>query len=388
MNNALPYIVLITIYGCLALLYHFSDERKIRGLIQTSSILLFLFFFGLRGFIFYDWFTYFDWFNFLDVNISDINEISGSDSSKFIEPLFYLLGICCKAIYNNYHFFVFVCTGLNTFLIIRFFVRNGIYNLPLALLIFISLNGIYFSTDLMRSSTAILIFANSLEYIRDKKPLKYFLLCLIACGFHISSIIYFPLYFFINRKISKWIYVIIFLASNVIYISSFSFFEWFFSLVERVMPDWAASSISWYLKTGKSQDSILTTGYLERLITGTLVFCFIDKLRTLRKDADIYINSILIFIAIFLCFSDSRIISTRLAYMFNYAYWIIWIDLISCFEIRNNRKLFTAFIYIYCFAKILSIGQDPFSHYENILFRHSSYQEKELFFRKHFNDNK
>ena len=386
MVNGWPYFLLLLIYGCLALLYHSIDDKRARGLIQVSSVILFIIFFGLRGFIFYDWKSYFSWFASLDTSIQKtIQSFSGFLVNRPFEPLFTLLGVCCKIIYDDYHFFVFVCTSLNLFLLIRFFTRNNVYNLPLALLVFLSLNGIYLSTDLMRCSIALFLFANALEYIPQKKPLKYFFICIVACGFHISSIIYFPLYFILGKRIPKWLYITIFTIINIVYIFRISILGSVLSLCESVIPDWMYSSLSWYYKSSKAPGPIISLGYLERFFSGVLVFLFIDKLRQHRKNADVFINSFLIFIAFYLCFFDSRVIGTRFAYMLNYSYWILWIDLISCFTLRNNKILFVSFVAIYCFIKTFSIGQDPFSHYENILFKHSTYQEKELFFRQNFN---
>ena len=49
-----------------------------------------------------------------------------------------------------------------------------------------------------------------------------------------------------------------------------------------------------------SGGSSLSIGYLERLLSGILLFCYIDKLRKQREDGNIFINSIAIYLFLYL----------------------------------------------------------------------------------------
>ena len=57
----------------------------------------------------------------------------------------------------------------------------------------------------MRQQFAVVIFIFSINYIHEKKPLKYFLCILIAYSFHSSALILLPFYFigYLNKRISK-----------------------------------------------------------------------------------------------------------------------------------------------------------------------------------------
>ena len=64
MINALPYIFLIIIYGGLSILHkYFQKSPKKRKYINILSVVIFVIFFGLRGFIAYDWVVYYSVFH-------------------------------------------------------------------------------------------------------------------------------------------------------------------------------------------------------------------------------------------------------------------------------------------------------------------------------------
>jgi hypothetical protein len=75
--------------------------------------------------------------------------------------------------------------------------------------------------------------------------------------------------------------------------------------------------------------------------------------------------------------------------LFVFSYWIIWGDLIRCFAIPNNRRLFVAYLSIYCLLKITVTITQPVNQYENLLFgKTKSYQERKYIFDRTFEESK
>ena len=70
------------------------------------------------------------------------------------------------------------------------------------------------------------------------------------------------------------------------------------------------------------------------------------------------------------------------ATLFAFGYWIVWIDLIRCFFYENNRKLFTAFVFVYCVLRIGSSTRLPDFKYDNWFFGMESYQERMYYHNK------
>ena len=130
----------------------------------------------------------------------------------------------------------------------------------------------------------------------------------------------------------------------------------------------------------------ISIGYIERLLTGTLAFLYLEKLKKIREDGNIFINSLLIYFVLFFFLSEFKVISMRFSNLFCYAYWIIWIDLIKCFSINNNRKLFVIFIGIYCILKIYGTTNYVIAKYDNLIFGTEPFHIKEYIFNKNFND--
>ena len=193
MVYSISYLLLLFILGILADFFRKSDEVT-RQKINIICIALFILFFGFRGFVGDDWINYYPAFEELSfANLADF--FYSFDESTF-EPGFVLLMLLCKSTINNYHFLVLVCTLINCFLLFRFIFRN-IKNTPLALIVFLCMGGLIMEINLLRNSISILLFVNSLDYIQERKPLKFYMMNLLGLTFHVTSIIYFPLYFFL-----------------------------------------------------------------------------------------------------------------------------------------------------------------------------------------------
>ena len=128
--------------------------------------------------------------------------------------------------------------------------------------------------------------------------------------------------------------------------------------------------------TDSAEFQLLTIGYLERLFSGILIFCYYDKLLSIRNENKIFINSFIAFIFMSFILSEFQVVSLRMAGLFIFSYWVLWGDLIKCFSIVNNRKLFMAFIGIYCSLKIIGSTNMITSEYDNILFGAKSYEER------------
>lgn len=393
MQYSFPYILFIVFLEVLALVFD-NDERltaTAEGRTLTAerrpftsrqlkcaliAVVGFLVFFGFRGFILSDWIFYYSFF--YDCSFDEIFSYTPTEQGKY-EPGFTLLTLLCRSIFRDYQFFVFVCCAIDTALLLRFF-RRRVNNLPLCLLIYVVFEGLTMSTNLMRNSIAVFIFLNALQYIEERRPLPYFALVLLACTFHITSVFYLPLYFFLHRKLNRWVYLAIFLACNAIFLLHIS-------LVSSVLSVVGFEDFSTRIRAYTEfydEATGLSVGYLERLMTGMLVFLYMDKLRAMRPGNNIYINALLIYLIMFFALSEFQVLSKRMCVLFAFGYWIIWIDLIRCFTYKGNRILFTAFVYLYCILRMAGSAYLPDFKYDNVLFGADSYQERLYMHNKTF----
>ena len=216
---SVAYIILFLLYAVMALLYRYASDYG-KTWIKATSILVFVLFFGFRGFIGDDWLIYYPVFDdmYSDNAINIFAFIAMSD----LEPGFSFLQAVCKLIYPDYHFFIFVCCLLQCALLYNFF-RKRIDNLPLVFMIFVSMSGYGLEINLLRNSISLFICLNALDYLKERKPLPYFGLCLLAMTIHVSSVIFIPLYFFLHKRLPRLVYIGIFVFSAVFLLAQVNF---------------------------------------------------------------------------------------------------------------------------------------------------------------------
>ena len=367
---SLPYVLLVFALGVLAYFHHYLDgDKELQQRLTGGAVALFLVFFGFRGFILSDWIVYYQYF--YDCQWNEVFSYELAESKGF-EPGFAILTMMCKTLFPDFHFYTFLLCAINTALLLRFF-RNRTDNIPLSIMLYVVFEGLVISTNLMRNSIAIFLFLNAIDYLIDRKPLQYFSLCLLACTFHLSAFVYLPLYFFFHRNFSKWFFLVVFVVCNVIYLSHFSLFEIVASLIG--LDESMTLKVRTYTEL-YSESSRISIGYLEKLMTGTLIFLYYDELKDFRKGNVVFINAVLAYLAFFFVLGEFEMLARRVSMLFVFGYWIIWSDLIRTFSFSNNRKLFGAFVFLYCLLRINGLTQLPDFEYDNVLTGIKSYNER------------
>jgi len=375
---ALPYIIFIVIQGLLAYMLFFTSDETVKRYIVCGSLGVFVLFFGFRGFILTDWINYYSYFNDLEW----YQVLYFFDERKYgYEPGFAIFCMLCKSLFPNYFFMQIIVTLINTYALYYFFKRYT-NNIPLGIMLFVVFEGIFIATNLIRNSIAISLFLIALPYLEERKPIKYFALCLLATSFHLSALVYFPLYFFFHIRLNKWIYLAIFITANIAFISHVSIVVTLLNLMG--LDESMTEKVRVYTEVHTTSKNILSIGYLERLMTGILIFLYYDKLKAVHPKSGIFINAVLAFLCVFFLFSEFEVIAQRIYTLFAFGYWVIWGYLIQCFYYENNKKLFTAFIFFYCVLKLAGFCKSPAFDYENILTGHQSYNERLNFTNKYY----
>ena len=372
---AVPYVLLIIIFGGLAF-YGQTQDKSAKKLMALGAMALLFLFFGFRGFICDDWQIYYP--GFKEVEADDITFAVygiGKGLDWHMEPGFTLLMYLCKCIFNDYFFFQAVCSLINVALLNNF-LRNRIDDIPFGIVLFICFGGYGMMTNMMRNSIAILIFANAITYIEQRKPLPYFALILVAFTFHTTALIYFPLYFFAHFKLNKWIYLGIFIALNVIFLAHISIIGNIISMVIGDGDSRVSGMTDAYTSGDLAEAKGISIGYLERVLTGSLIFCYYDKLIAMRKENKIFINLFVMYLLATFILADFQVLSERMGNLFIVSYWILWSDLTHAFSISNNRRLFIAFITLYCIMKMVGLTNLVTSEYDNVLFGAKSYEQR------------
>ena len=136
------------------------------------------------------------------------------------ETGYFLLNKIAILFFNNY-------TGvlIITSLIMCGFAYYGIFKLskyPVMSVILFFITNVYFiSMNMVRQSIATAIFVFAIQYIKNKKPIRYFLCILIASSIHVTALLYIPIYFLSKVRI-RIKYIVMILLVGLIFAATFT----------------------------------------------------------------------------------------------------------------------------------------------------------------------
>ena len=347
-----------------------KNERK-KHMLFVFSIILLIGFLGLRGFIGWDWWAYYPSYNNLP---SGFNYEIGYE---IWSNIFYKIGL-------SYHHFTFINTVAD--ILILAYVLKKYSKYPIfSMFLFLAVQGLSFEVDLLRNAKAVLLFIISIQFIKERKIIPFLILNILGMTFHISSIIYLPMYFILNRNYSRKIILPLIILGNIYYLLDTKIFIHILEYMSYVLPAAVGGKITSYLSIIPQNYKLpIGTLYFERLVTFIMVFVFLHKEKGSREKENPYSlimeNSFYIFYLIFLFTSEFFIASTRIGILFIYANWFLWGDIIE--NLRNTKIKVAVFL-----IAILIGGNRIYNHfdfngnkilyrYENIITDHKSYEEK------------
>lgn len=371
----------MTLLGLCAFQYEHTEDADKKRYVTIIAVLIFYVFFAFRGYLYSDWVGYVE--TFKNAEWSDIFSITNKHQKGVVhEPGFTLLCLLCRTIINNYAFLVIVITTIDMLLLLRFLHRFDVKNVAFVFMLMIPFDGLGLMFNLLRNQLAFFIFLNALEYIETRKPLPYFLLCLLALCFHLSAIVFIPLYVFSRLKINRWIFLGVFISLFVFYLSKISIFSAITSMfgVEGSL----AEKISIYTENFSASRELSPTGTLEKFSLVALVFFFYDDIIKRNKYRRIVLSCLLLYFVMYYFLAEFRMLSMRLCFLFVFSYWIIWIDVIKIFFYENNRRIAAGLLYMYCVYMLLFNINSPVQEYDNLLFGAKSQEERLYIFNKTF----
>ncbi len=347
-----------------------KNERK-KHMLFVFSIILLIGFLGLRGFIGWDWWAYYPSYNNLP---SGFNYEIGYE---IWSNIFYKMGL-------SYHHFTFINTVAD--ILILAYVLKKYSKYPIfSMFLFLAVQGLSFEVDLLRNAKAVLLFIISIQFIKERKLIPFLILNILGMTFHMSSVIYLPMYFILNRNYSRKIILPLIILGNIYYLFDTKLFIHILEYMSSVLPVAVGGKITSYLSIIPQNYKLpIGTLYFERLVTFIMVFFFLHKEKGSREKENQYSlimeNSFYIFYLIFLFTSEFFIASTRIGILFIYANWFLWGDIIE--NLRDTKIKAVVFI-----IAVLIGGNRIYNHfdfngnkilyrYENIITDHKSYEEK------------
>ena len=379
MEYSFPYVILLIFLGACAFIYEYAGENEERKQYLTIiAAIAFLFFFGFRGYIYTDWTSYTEVFR--RVEWDDLCKFDITDE-RLHEPGFTLFCLLVKTLTGDYIFLNVFSITIYLVLFLRFCKQFGIQNKPLVLMLFLAMDGAVIAINLIRNCISIAIWLNALIYIKEKKPLPYFALCLLALTFHFSALLFFPLYFLLNLKTNRWVFL-----------CSFIFFFLFFLTKQSIilnalqilgLEGALEVKAEAYTELYVTSRVLNPSGTLEIFALVILVFIYFSEItKRFKGGGYIILNTLLLyFFAYYFC-GEFKTMSDRISTLFVFARWMVWTEMISILFIENNRKLLAGIIFLYCFYMTVLNFNDPILEYDNVLTgAKSEAQRRQVYFK-------
>jgi hypothetical protein len=352
-----------------------NKRQSMRG-VRALTIGGFLFFFGLRGFVNTDWYNYYPYFEQLKTLWSGGLRQLFASAYRF-ETGFELYSIIIKSICPNYFFWVFVSTVIDIALLHVIFKRYVKYYV-LAFIVFFVVGGCLMEINLMRNIKSILLFIFSLKYLQERRIMPYMLLNVLGVLFHISAIVYIPMYFLLHRKFPKPLLWAVFIVGNIIFLLQIEYIR----PILTSIADLLGERLSYHLTNIYNHHYGFSIGYFERVLTYTLILLCYDKLLKQDKFNNVFINAYVLYFFFFFFFAEIQVMTERLPLLFIFSYWILYPQLFGIIKLRANKRIFILVFLCYSALKITIGNAGLVSKYDNLIFGIKSYEERKEIFEK------
>lgn len=365
---SIPFL-LIFLFLVFLIFYEYQNNCN-RRKVRFFCIILFIIFFGLRGFVSYDWIGYYPAFEAVDSlqNFSSNSFVllTGDGRERdLIEPGYILYMSILKTIWNNWSFFLFISAVLNIYVFDKLFQRYSL-NYAFSFLVFFSLhNGLEF--DLMRNIKALIIFMLSFDAIYRRQWGRFIIWSVIGFSFHRTFLMFIPFYFLGLKDFGKKTWWNIFVIINLVYILQIPVATTLVELASTFVSGAFAEKVGDYLQSETySAARGFTLGYIIRVIVFFLIIRKYDEIILRKKEYVLILNIYLAYIIVSIGMTDFSAFADRVEYLFGFALWILY-PVLGELYMGWKRRLYLAFILSFCLMRITLQTSNAMFDYENIL---------------------
>ncbi len=367
--NAIPYLIL----GFFLYFLYLNENRKITIIsvknARRVAFVTLLIFIGLRGHIYSDFISYCPFFENLP-NLFNLTQTSFTE--WYFEPGFILYSSIIKTIVPNYFGWVFINTLIDL-LVFNYLFKHYTSSRILPYIFFMAFNGFIIEFNLYRNVKAIDLFLLSLPYLQTRKCLPYMILNILGTTFHLSSVIYLPLYFILYINIPKFIKWGGIIVANLVFLGQVHIISDIINSLGIFQAVDAMDKLTGYVENSDNSYGI-SFGYIERTLGVVLFTILYDKLCQAKSINIIFYNCFWLYYITFLCFYEVSVLTERIPILFMFSYWVLYPNAIT---IKSKyRRFIYAVSILLAFVKIYSSNTNVPAKYENILFGIEDYNHR------------
>lgn len=336
-------------------------------------MVIFLLFFGLRWHIMSDTIRYSEVYEDVSLILSLKENI---EAQPFVDFGYMFVMMIAKMFGCTFPVFVFL-NSLVDFILFYYCIKRYSVNPALTCLVFLAFQGVYIEANLLRNFKAILIFILSLKYIEEQKLGKYLLCQVFSTTLHLSSFIFIPMYWILNRR---WNFKII------LGISLFSMFVYLFAanlmadLINEILGglingDSKISLLAMY--STEDKEALLSIGSLERFLFLIMTLLLYRKLEEKNGVSVIFANMYLVYFFLFAFLGFNFVFRDRIPLLFMSSYWFLTPVLVQKF--RKKIPFLAAGFILLSFLKIYASTRICSAYYETVLFHKTTVEQRQQF---------
>ena len=224
----------------------------------------------------------------------------------------------------------------------------------------------------LRNIKAILLFIYSLSYIKERKLLRFLFVNILGFTFHSSALLFFPMYWVLNRKYSIKFLLLVLGAITVIYLANINILQDYLMSLALSDDNVAVKKVAYYLTTSK--ESVLSIGFVERLLTMVLVLNVYRKQKAASFNL-IVANMFFVFYILYAIFGFNVVFRDRIPYLFICSYWLSYPYLFDYFGRKGSLYKF-AFLFLF-FGKICLSTSICSAYYETVFFHETTRAQRQ-----------
>lgn len=332
---------------------------------------MFLLFFGLRWHIMSDTIRYSEVYDDIDLNLSLAGNV---EQQPFVDFGYMFFLMVAKFLGCSFSFFIFL-NSLVDFILLYYCIKRYSINPALTCLVFLAFQGVYIEANLLRNFKAILIFILSLKYIEEQKLGKYLLCQVLSMTIHMSSIVFVPMYWILNRR---WSFKL------VLGISLFAVFVYIFA------SDLVANSINnlfgglvggegkmalLLLYSAEDKEMLLSIGSIERILFLVLTLLLYRRMEDKTGKTVIFANMYLVYFFLFAFLGFNYVFRDRIPLLFMGSYWFLAPILLQ----RNRKRIpfIATGIILLAFLKLFASTRICSAYYETVLFHETTIEQRQ-----------
>lgn len=332
----IPYVLFFSFLFIISLF----NLIKIESFEKIEKLLFFLFWFVVIFFIGFRYKMANDWYNYLIIirRIEPFWDVlSGNDASfqaeNGIEYGFKILISLINMVFDQetnsslQALTVLISVFCYTVLFYVTWKEDTVKYKFLFLATFISFT-MFREFDILRQSIAFYVFLLSIKYVNNSF-FKFFLVNVFGSLFHVSALIFIPLYFVFKIKFSRVFIMVLLLLHLITMITHFSFVTAILERLSMYFPELIFAQKLYLNSTfTEAQSSISIVGILYAIYL-LLLFVNYEKIDFNNYKLRLFINSFFIFIIINIFFSDAKDIADRFSYYFYFGVAFVFVYLIK-----------------------------------------------------------